>query len=113
MIYISIEDFYKKAESCHVLSRQEEIECAQQMKNGDAAARERLIESYLPMVAAHVKRTNPHMQKLGLVLYCQQALENAVDSFDFLQDSEKFSHRLSWHLRQAVVRYVLTKEAAL
>ena len=62
MIYISIEDFYKKAESCHVLSRQEEIECAQQMKNGDAAARERLIESYLPMVAAHVKRTNPHMQ---------------------------------------------------
>ena len=110
MIYISIDDFYEKASSCQVLGRQEEVECAQQMKNGDACARERLVQSYLPMVAGHIKHAKPHMQNLGLVLYCQQALEKAVDSFDFLQDSEPFSHRLSWYLRQAVVSYMVKEQ---
>ena len=107
MVYISIEDFYKKAASCHVMDRQEEIECANKMKAGDSEAREQLIQSYLPMVAGHIKGTKPHLQTLGLVLYCVQALEKAVDSFDFLQDSEPFSHRLSWWLRQAVAKYLV------
>jgi len=106
MIYISIDDFYEKAALCKVLSRQEEIECAKRMKNGDTFAREELIQSYIPMVEGHIKHAKPHMQNLGLVLYCQQALEKAVDSFDFLQDSEPFSHRLSWALRQAVAKYI-------
>ena len=107
MIYISIEDFYEKAGLCRVLSRQEEIEYAVKMKNGDTAAREQLIQSYTPMVADHIRHAKPHMQSLGLVLFCMQALDKAVDSFDFLQDSESFSHRLSWYLRQAVVRYIV------
>lgn len=49
MIYISIDDFYEKTRSFFKMSRQEEIECARQMKQGDALARERLIQSYLPM----------------------------------------------------------------
>lgn len=107
MIYASAEDFYEKAATCIVLSRQQEIECAKQMKNGDALAREKLIQSYLPMVAEHIKHTQPHMQTLGLVLYCVHALEKAVDSFDFLQDSEPFSHRLNWWLRHAVIEYIV------
>lgn len=107
MLYISVEDFYEKVSSFSKMSRQEEKECAKQMQNGDESARERLIQSYLPMVAAHVKRAPAHVQSLGLVLYCQQALEKAVDTFDFLQDSETFAHRLSWHLRQAVVDYIV------
>ncbi len=107
MIYVSIEDFYEKADLCRVLSRQEEIECAVKMKNGDTASREQLIQSYTPMVAGHIRHAKPHMQSLGLVLFCMQALEKAVDSFDFLQDSESFSHHLSRHLRQAVVRYIV------
>lgn len=107
MVYISVNDFYEKVSACYVMTRQEEIECAKQMKNGDTDARERLIQSYMPMVAGYIKRTKPHMQNLGLVLYCMQALEKAVDSFDFLQDSEPFSHRLSWWLRQAVMNYIV------
>ena len=41
MVYISVEDFYKKAASFEALSRQEEIECAIQMKSGDMDARAR------------------------------------------------------------------------
>lgn len=107
MVYVSIEDFYEKASSCYTMTRQEEIECAEQMKNGDIVARERLIQSYMPMVAGHLKYMKPHLQNLGLVLYCVQALEKAVDSFDFMQDSESFSHRLSWWLRQAVTNYIV------
>ena len=107
MVFTNIEDFYEKAGACHILSRQEEIACAKQMKNGDALAREKLIQSYLPMVAKHIKRGQPSMQPFGLVLYCVRALEKAVDSFDFLQDSEPFSHRLNWWLRQAVIKYTV------
>lgn len=104
MIYVSAKDFYEKVSSLSVMSRQEEIECARQMKTGDTLARERMIQSYLPMVASHIKKS--HMQSLGMIFYGIQALEKAVDSFDFLQDSETFAHRLSWYLRQATTRYI-------
>ena len=107
MIFINTEDFYEKVSLLPGLNRQEEIECAIKMKNGDSSARKRLIEGYMPMVAKHIQYQKPQMQTLGLVLYCIQALEHAVDTFNFLQESETFSHRLSWHLRQAVVNYIV------
>lgn len=107
MVYVSVEDFLEKAGACCVLTRQEETECAKQMKDGDRLAREKLIHGYLPMVAKRVRRAPAHVQTLGLVLYYVQALEKAVDSFDFLQDSEPFSHRLNWWLRQAATEYIV------
>ena len=37
---------------------------------------------------------------------CCAAVEKAVDGFDFLQDSERFGHRLNWALRQMVTAYI-------
>lgn len=107
MLYTSLEDFFEKVRSCRHLSRQEEREYALRMQQGDGSARQRLIEGYVPMVANHIRRVPANMQGLGLVLYCMQELERAVDSFNFLQDSETFTHRLSWHLRQATVKYIV------
>ena len=107
MIYISIEDFYEKVSHISALSRQEEIECAKRMKDGDMDARAQLIQSYLPVIAGQIKHQKSHMQTLGLALYCVHALEKAVDSFDFLQESESFLHRLSWYMRQAVTEYIV------
>jgi DNA-directed RNA polymerase sigma subunit (sigma70/sigma32) len=107
MVYVSIEDFYEKARACRKLSRAEEIQWAEKMKAGDPAAREMLVQSYLPMVAGHIKRLTPPMQTLGMAIYCHHALERAVDTFNFLQDSEPFSHHLSWALRQATTRYIV------
>lgn len=106
MLYISLEDFFEKAASCCRLTRQEEVACAIAMGNGDPAARERLLQSYIPMVAGHIKRCKPQLQTLKLVYTCLQALEKAVDTFNFLQESESFTHRLSWWLRQATTRYI-------
>ena len=107
MIFVSVEDFYEKAGSCSAMDREEEIACARRMQSGDPDAREQLIRSYLPAVARLIKGQKAHMQTLGLVLYCVQALEKAVDSFDFFQESETFSHRLSWYMRQAVIKYIV------
>ena len=107
MIFCSIEDFYEKAEACRRLTRMEEISFTQKLKAGDTVARERLIESYIPMVVSHIKRMKQEQQTVGLALYCMQALEKAVGSFDFLQESETFTHRLSWWLRQATVDYIV------
>ena len=106
MLYTSIDDFFEKASSCRKLPREEEIYLAEAMYNGDASAREQLIRSYIPMVAGHIKRCSPHMQTLRLVYTCLRSLEKAVDSFNFLQTSETFTHRLSWWLRQAVTEYI-------
>ncbi len=106
MLYISIDDFFEHANACTRLSRQEEIDCAHLMKSGDELARKRLIESYLPFVAANIKRAPKNIQNLGLAINCVAALEKQVDSFNFLQDSEPFSHRLSWCMRQTVTKYL-------
>lgn len=105
MVFASLEDLYEKAAECRVLSRMEEKECARQMKDGNLLAQEKLVQSYLPSVVRYIRRIPPHQRSWGLAVYCTQALEKAVVSFDFLQDSEPFSHRLNWWLRQATVRY--------
>lgn len=107
MVFISIVDFYEKASQCNTLTRNDEVKYARKMKDGDMSAREVLIQSYIPMVAGHIKRLQPHLQQFGLVLYCMQALESEIDKFDFFQDGESFAHRLSWGLRQAVTKYVV------
>ena len=48
----------------------------------------------------------PELQTLELVMRCCAAVEKAVDGFDFLQDSERFGHRLNWALRQMVTAYI-------
>lgn len=106
MHYITVSDFFEKAAACQRLSRPEERECAAAIADGDAAARERLIKSYLPFVAGYIRRFKPSMQTLKLLYGCLSALEKAVDSFNFLQDNEPFLNRLSWWLRQASTRYI-------
>lgn len=106
MPYISVQDFFEKTAGKTVITREEERRLADAMARGDSAARGCLIAGYLPMVAGHIRHCKTHLQTLNLVYACLQALENAVDSFDFMQESEPFSHRLSWYLRQTTVRYI-------
>jgi DNA-directed RNA polymerase sigma subunit (sigma70/sigma32) len=112
MLYIHAQDFFEKVSAYKRLSRQEEIAAATAMKQGDAQARQRLMESYLPMVAGHIRRSKPRYRTLTLVYTCLQALEKEVDSFNFLQDREPFAHRLSWRLRRTILEYILTSRAA-
>lgn len=108
MPYISVRDFLEKAADAPRITRDEEKQCAMLMKQGDAASRERIITNYLPMTASCVRRAPAEHRTLGLVYACLQALEKAVDSFDFQQEGETFVHRLSWVLRQTATHYFVT-----
>ena len=107
MIFVSAEDFFDKASAIPRLTREEEKELARRMAAGDAEARTRLIEGYLPVAAARIRRLPRKFQTLGMVLYCVHYTARAVDSFDFSQDQEPFIHRLSWSLRNAVAAYIV------
>lgn len=105
MLFVQPRDFFEKAASIPALNRDEELSCARAMAAGDQTARQRLVEGYLPMVAGVIRRLPESERSLELIYRCCSALEKAVDSFNFLQDSERFSHRLSWYLRQTIVRW--------
>ena len=110
MLFVSIEDFYRQAKEKTRMTREEEIACAKEMQSEDslirAAAKQRLVDSYTPMIAAHIKRMR-ELESFSLAIYCMQALEKAVERFNFLQESETFTHRLNWWLRQATTAYIV------
>lgn len=105
MLLVSAEDFFLQAAKMNRLTREEERSLALQMPR-NPAARERLIGSYLPMVAGYIRRMPGELHTLKTVYACLDTLEKGVDSFNFLQDSESFSHHLSWRLRQCITRCI-------
>lgn len=106
MLYLTADDFLEKVKAIPRISREEELDCARKMNEGDAAARQRLTDGYLPQVAAHIRRMPENLQSLELVMRCCRAVEKAVDGFRFEQEGETFTHRLSWWLRQETTRYI-------
>ena len=71
-------------------------------------ARERIIESYLVIVAARIKRLPKNMQSLDLIYNCIQTLGCAVDQFNFLQEAEPFAHRLCLIVQREITRQIAT-----
>ena len=109
MLYITAEDFFNKVKALKKLPREEEIHCAIKKAEGDPEARERLMQSYLPMVAAYIQRAPEEFQTLETVYTCIRSLEEAVDRFDFLQNGETFAHHLSWRLRQCITKQIANR----
>jgi DNA-directed RNA polymerase specialized sigma subunit len=103
MLFIRAEDFFDQASRIPRLTREEEKQLARQMGQ-DAAARQRLIQSYFPLVAGYIRRAPRQLHTLRTVYVCLASLEKGVDSFDFLQDSEPFSRHLCRRLRQCITR---------
>lgn len=106
MLFISVEDFLSQAKAMPRLSRDEEKALAAQMAAGDAAARDALIRSYLPLIAGHIQRAPQNIQTLRTVYAYIAELEKGVDRFNFQQDREPFTHHLSWRLRQCITRCI-------
>lgn len=104
MLFISVEDFLHRAANVSRVSREEEKRLAAAMAAGDSTARSALVNSYLPMVAACVRRAPQQIRTLHTVYACITALERSVDRFNFLQSGETFAHHLSWSLRQCITR---------
>ena len=79
------------------------------MKEGYAEARQAIVNSYLPMVVSYIRRSPKELQTLETIYSCIRSLEKGVDGFNFLQDSETFTHYLSWRLRQYITRRLVNR----
>lgn len=108
-LFISVDDFFQKVRSVTRLSRADEKDLALKMKDGDTEARQAIVNSYLPMVASYIHRSPKELQTLETIYSCIQSLEKGVDCFNFLQDSETFTHHLSWRLRQCITRCLVDR----
>ena len=106
MLYITAEDFFNTVKDSVPLTREEERALAARKEGGDPVARQRLVEGYLPFVAAVIRRAPAALHTLDTVYACIHSLEQGVDGFDFAQDSETFAHHLSGRLRRCITRQI-------
>lgn len=106
MLFVTAQHFFSEAAGQKRLDRQEEIACAARMRAGDADARAALTQSYLPFVAASVKRVSTGEPSLELICRFVCTLEREVEAFDFSQESEPFTHRLSLALKKTTAEYI-------
>lgn len=109
MLYISVDDFFKKANNTTRLSREDEKAYALKMRDGDAEARNKIIGCYLPLAASYIKRLPKELQTLEAVYAFIDSLEKGVDSFNFFQSGETFIHHLSFRFRQCTTRLIANR----
>lgn len=106
MLFVTAQQFFDGAAGAKRLDRQEEIACAARMRAGDTEAKDALVQSYLPFVAASVKRVSTGEPSLELICRFVCTLEREVEAFDFSQEREPFTHRLSLALRKTTAEYI-------
>lgn len=107
MLYISPKDFYNQIAYFKKLSREAEIECAIKMHNGDTVAKEKLIDSYLPILGAFLKRWaiegKPPMK---LIYQGILVLEDSIQSFDFEKNDPQFAQFLENKIKIMITQYI-------
>ncbi len=109
MLFLSEADFFEKAAKYSRLPREEELACAKLIKEGEPEAKNKIVCSYLPTVAAFVRKTQKNYRGLELIYRLLGALEKEIDNFDFSQKSETFAHRLTFVMRKTLTEYIADK----
>ena len=109
----SLQLFLNEAGRWPLLTAAEEVELAKAIERGDAAAKERLINSNLRLVVSIAKRYQGHgLSLLDLIQEGIIGLIRAAEKFDWRRGF-KFSTYATWWIRQAVQRGVANKSRTI
>ena len=105
--------FMNEAGRYPLLSAADEVALAKRVERGDAAAKERMINSNLRLVVSIAKRYQGHdLHLLDLIQEGIIGLIRAVEKFDWRRGF-KFSTYATWWIRQAVQRGVANKSRTI
>jgi len=105
--------FMNRAGRHPLLTAAEEVALAKRVESGDAAAKERMINSNLRLVIALAKRYRGHdVPLLDLVQEGVIGLNRAVEKFDWRRGF-KFSTYATWWIRQACQRAISNQSATI
>jgi RNA polymerase primary sigma factor len=105
--------FMNRAGRYPLLTAQEEVELAKRVEKGDAAAKERMINSNLRLVISIAKRYQGRDLPLGdLIQEGVIGLNRAVEKFDWRRGF-KFSTYATWWIRQACQRALSGQSATI
>jgi RNA polymerase primary sigma factor len=105
--------FLNEAARFPLLTAHEEVELAKRIERGDAAAKERMINSNLRLVVSIAKKYRGHgISLLDLIQEGIIGLIRAVEKFDYRRGF-KFSTYATWWIRQAVQRGVANKSRTI
>lgn len=101
----SVQMYLREIGRVPLLNRQEEIDLAKRMEQGDQAAKQRLIEANLRLVVSIAKKYSGRggLTLLDLIQEGNLGLFRAVQKFDY-RKGYKFSTYATWWIRQAVTR---------
>lgn len=105
-VYDSVRMYLKEIGKVPLLSRDEEVEVAKRIENGDESAKDELAAANLRLVVSIAKRYAKHNGKMGILDLIQEGnigLMKAVDKFDYSKGF-KFSTYATWWIRQAITR---------
>ena len=102
----SVKMYLKDIGRVPLLTADEELELAKKMADGDAEAKEKLINANLRLVVSIAKRyVGRGMSFLDLIQEGNLGLMKAVDKFDYTRGF-KFSTYATWWIRQAITRSI-------
>jgi RNA polymerase primary sigma factor len=105
--------FMTRAGRYPLLTAAEEVALAKRIERGDAAAKERMINSNLRLVISIAKRYQGHdVPLLDLVQDGVIGLNRAVEKFDW-RKGFKFSTYATWWIRQACQRAISSQSATI
>ena len=105
-VYDSVRMYLTEIGKVPLLSRDEVVEVAKRIENGDESAKDELAAANLRLVVSIAKRYAKHNGKMGILDLIQEGnigLMKAVDKFDYSKGF-KFSTYATWWIRQAITR---------
>ncbi len=102
--------YLKEAGEIPLLTKEEEIELAKRIEQGDKRSKDRMIQSNLRLVISIAKNYyTQDMDLLDLIQEGNTGLIRAVEKFDY-RKGYKFSTYATWWIRQAITRAIANQD---
>ena len=106
----ALDDYLKLIRNYELLTKDEEVELFNRIKNGDIEAKNEIIERNLRLVVSIAKRYSVYGYPiLDLIQEGNLGLIKAVEKFD-VSKGYKFSTYATWWIRQNITRAISDKE---